>query len=204
MRMVLARNSFHIAIFSLACSVAFATSVQADVYSYIGENGTVHFSNAPTASHFNGRNHAEYLRKYRKQTDKREYELYIRESAKKYKLDPFLVKAVIEAESNFDCYAVSYRGAKGLMQLMPGTAGDMKVSNAFNARQNIEGGCRYLRRMLNMFNGNVILAVAAYNAGPTKVKKYKKVPPFSETRKYVKTVLSRYKQYKMQKVTLQW
>lgn len=203
MMMVLLRSSLHIAVMSLALSALSPIGAGAEVFSYIDENGTVHFSNAPTATHFNDRNQAEYLRKYKKETDKRVYELYIREAAKKYKLDPFLVKAVIEAESNFDCYAVSYRGAKGLMQLMPGTAGDMRVRNAFNARQNIDGGCRYLRRMLDMFEGNIVLAVAAYNAGPTRVKKYQKVPPYTETRNYVKTVLSRYKHYKMQKVTLQ-
>lgn len=201
--MGLLKSSLYIAVMSCTLSAGYVGLAEAEVFSYIDKNGTVHYSNAPTATHFNNRNHAKYLRKYRKQTDKREYELYIREAAKKYRLDPFLVKAVIEAESNFDCYAVSYRGAKGLMQLMPGTAGDMNVKNAFNARQNIEGGCRYLRRMLNMFDGNVILAVAAYNAGPTKVKKYQNVPPYSETRKYVKTVLARYKQYKMEKITIQ-
>ena len=196
--------SFKSFIYIVIISLVFAGLAQAEVYSYIDEKGMVHFSNAPSVSHFNNHNHVEYLRKYRKQTDKREYELYIRESAKKYKLDPHLVKAVIEAESNFDCYAVSCRGAKGLMQLMPGTAGDMKVNNTFNARQNIEGGCRYLRRMLDLFEGNITLAVAAYNAGPRKVKKYNKVPPFSETRKYVKTVLAHYTRYKMQKITVQW
>ncbi len=201
--MVLLRSSLHIAVISFALTALSSGSAGAEVFSYIDENGTVHFSNAPTAAHFTDRNQAEYLRKYKKETDKRVYELYIREAAKKYNLDPFLVKAVIEAESNFDCYAVSYRGAKGLMQLMPGTAGDMRVKNAFNARQNIDGGCRYLRRMLDMFDGNIILAVAAYNAGPTRVKKYQKVPPYTETRNYVKTVLVRYKQYKMQKITLQ-
>ncbi len=200
--MGLSRSSIYIAVMSLALSLFVAALAQAEVYSYIDEKGTVHFSNAPSATRFNSRNQVEYLRKYRKQTDKREYELYIRESSKKYELDPHLVRAVIEAESNFDCYAVSYRGARGLMQLMPGTAGDMQVNNAFNARQNIEGGCRYLRRMLNMFDGNITLAVAAYNAGPGKVKRYNKVPPYSETRHYVKMVLSRYKRYKMQKTSL--
>lgn len=198
--MIPANSSFYTPLLALAFFLSLGGRVQAEVYSYIDENGTVHFSNAPSGPKFNDRNHAQYLRKYRKQTDKREYELYIRESAKKYELDPHLVRAVIEAESNFDCYAVSSRGAKGLMQLMPGTAGDMQVGNAFNARQNIEGGCRYLRSMLNMFDGDITLAVAAYNAGPTKVKRYKKVPPYSETRNYVNTVLARYNQYKMQKI----
>ncbi len=197
--MTLLKGSLHIALFALTLSVLGPDQAQAEVYSYIDENGTVHFSNAPAAPKFNDRNHAKYLRKYRKQTDKREYELYIREASKKYELDPHLVRAVIEAESNFDCYAVSYRGAKGLMQLMPGTAGDMDVNNSFNARQNIEGGCRYLRRMLNMFDGNIALAVAAYNAGPTKVKRYNNIPPYKETRKYVKTVLSHYNRYRLEK-----
>ncbi len=187
--------SLNIGLF-LVLLVTTATPAAAEIYTFIDEKGTVHFSNAPNDPRFNDKNHVTYLRKYRKQADIREYDYFIRESADKYELDPHLVKAVVEAESNFDSYAVSHRGARGLMQLMPATAGDLAVKNSFNARQNIEGGCRYLRRMLDMFEGNVHLALAAYNAGPSNVKKYKSIPPFAETKNYVRSVLQKYHHYK--------
>jgi soluble lytic murein transglycosylase-like protein len=179
-----------------------ASPAAAEIYTFIDEKGTVHFSNAPKDPRFNGKNQVAYLRKYRKQADIREYDYFIRESADKYELDPHLVKAVVEAESNFDSYAVSHRGARGLMQLMPATAGDLEVKNSFNARQNIDGGCRYLRRMLDMFGGNISLALAAYNAGPTNVKKYKNIPPFAETKNYVRSVLKKYQSYKNTNLSL--
>lgn len=186
----------------LALFVITATPAAAEIYTFIDAKGTVHFSNAPNDARFNNKNQVAYLRKYRKQADIREYDYFIRESAEKYALDPHLVKAVVEAESNFDSYAVSHRGARGLMQLMPATAGDLQVKNSFNARQNIDGGCRYLRRMLDMFSGNVHLALAAYNAGPSNVKKYKSIPPFAETKNYVRSVLQKYRRYKNKKIYL--
>ncbi len=186
----------------MALLLVSVSPAEAEIYSFIDEKGTVHFSNVPYDARFNDRNHVAYLRKYRKQADIREYDYFIREAADKYELDPHLVKAVVEAESNFDSYAVSHRGARGLMQLMPATAGDMEVKNSFNARQNIEGGCRYLRRMLDMFGGNIQLALAAYNAGPSNVKKYKSVPPFAETKNYIQSVLRKYQSYKSKKIYL--
>jgi soluble lytic murein transglycosylase-like protein len=185
----------------LALLLCTAGSAAAEIYTFIDAKGTVHFSNAPNDPRFNDKNQVTYLRKYRKQADIREYDYFIRESAEKYELDPHLVKAVVDAESNFDSYAVSHRGARGLMQLMPATAGDLEVKNSFNARQNIDGGCRYLRRMLDMFEGNVHLALAAYNAGPSNVKKYNSIPPFVETKKYVRSVLHKYNTYKTNKIT---
>ncbi len=186
----------------LALLITTAAPASAEIYTFIDSKGTVHFSNAPHDPRFNDKNQVAYLRKYRKQADIREYDYFIREAADKYKLDPHLVKAVVEAESNFDSYAVSHRGARGLMQLMPATAGDLEVKNSFNARQNIEGGCRYLRRMLDMFDNNMHLALAAYNAGPATVKKYKSIPPFTETKNYVRSVLLRYQHYKTKKTYL--
>lgn len=183
----------------LALLVSTAVPAAAEIYTFIDDKGTVHFSNAPNDPRFNDKNQVTYLRKYRKQADIREYDYFIREAADRYDLDPHLVKAVVEAESNFDSYAVSHRGAKGLMQLMPATAGDLQVKNSFNARQNIEGGCRYLRHLLDMFEGNIKLALAAYNAGPSNVKKYKSIPPFAETRNYVRSVLRKYQSYKNKK-----
>jgi soluble lytic murein transglycosylase len=105
-------------------------------------------------------------------------------------MDESLVKAVIKAESDFDPDAVSRKGAQGLMQLMPDTARDMAVSNPFHPTQNMEGGIRYLRKLLDQFQGNLHLALAAYNAGENAVIKYNNsIPPFEETRTYVKRVL---------------
>ena len=110
--------------------------------------------------------------------------------ADKHKLDPALVEAVILCESNFKVDAVSPVGAEGLMQLMPATAKDLKVANSFDAEQNIGGGTLYLRRMLDMFDNREEFALAAYNAGPGTVQFYKGIPPYRETRGYVKKVLA--------------
>jgi len=123
------------------------------------------------------------------------YDREINRCAARYRLDPNLVRAVIRAESDFNRHAVSRRGAQGLMQLMPATARELRVADPFNARQNIDGGTRYLRTLLDMFDGNMTLALAAYNAGPTLVRKIRKVPSFPETVLYVKRVLSFYEDY---------
>lgn len=123
------------------------------------------------------------------------YNKQIDHYGKRYNIDPDLIKAIIKAESGFDRYAVSKAGARGLMQLMPGTARDMNVSDPFNPEQNIAGGVRYFRSLLKMFNGNVVLSLAAYNAGPTQVKKARGVPRITETRRYIKRVLQYYEQY---------
>jgi soluble lytic murein transglycosylase-like protein len=115
--------------------------------------------------------------------------------SKIYKIDPRLIRAVIDVESCFDPYAVSRVGAKGLMQLMPATAKELGVSEPFNARQNIRGGISYLRQMLNRFDDKIELALAAYNAGPNAVDKYNGIPPYRETQGYVKRIMEKYKAY---------
>jgi hypothetical protein len=125
-----------------------------------------------------------------------DYSHSVAEAAKIYRLEPALIRAIIHAESAFDEHARSKAGAMGLMQLMPATAADMGVSNAFNAQQNILGGSRYLAQMLKLFNGDIELACAAYNAGPTTVTQYRGIPPYPETQAYVKRVkilLQRYR-----------
>lgn len=114
----------------------------------------------------------------------------IHESARRHKLPVKLVTAIIKVESNFNPRAVSSEGARGLMQLMPTTAEQLGVRNSFDIAQNINGGCKYLREMLERFDGNLKLALAAYNAGPGAVEKYGKVPPYRETQDYVKKVLA--------------
>ncbi len=124
------------------------------------------------------------------------YDKLIKRTGYHYKIDPYLIKAVIRAESDFDRYAVSSMGAQGLMQLMPLTAKKLRVRNPFDPRTNIDGGTRYLKQMLELFNGDVRLALAAYNAGPTLVKKKNRIPRIPETVEYVQKVLLFYKMYK--------
>ncbi len=125
------------------------------------------------------------------------FDQHIKEASDRYGLDHCLVKALIEAESHFDHVAISPKGAMGLMQLMPATARDMGVTHPFNPRENIEGGTRYLKYLLKRFNNDVTLALAAYNAGPEVVKRHGGVPPYRETREYLKKVMGSYSYYKL-------
>jgi soluble lytic murein transglycosylase-like protein len=118
----------------------------------------------------------------------RAYDEFIREAATRYRVDATLIRSVMQTESAFDALAVSRAGAMGLMQLMPEVAVELGVEDPFDPRQNIMGGTKYLRRLLNMYNGNVPLALASYNAGATNVAQYGGVPPFPETQNYVKQI----------------
>ena len=122
-------------------------------------------------------------------TDRQIIAQNVQKAAAKYNLPPELINAVIRAESNFQARAVSSAGAQGLMQLMPATAKELGVENSFDIEQNIDGGAKYLRKMLDRFGGNVRKALAAYNAGPGTVIKYNGRVPYPETRQYVKRVL---------------
>jgi hypothetical protein len=126
------------------------------------------------------------------------YDGFIRGAAQRYQLPESLIRAVIHTESNFNANAVSRAGAMGLMQLMPKTASSLGVSRPFDPRQSIYGGCRYLRLLANRYSGDMVLVLAAYNAGAGNVEKYGGVPPFEETRAYVRSVLRRYYAYERQ------
>lgn len=121
-----------------------------------------------------------------------EIERIVAQAAAGYGVDPALIDAVIENESGYDAFATSSAGARGLMQLMPETAASLGVSDSFDAWQNVKGGTRYLRSLLDRF-GSIRLAVAAYNAGPNAVERYGRIPPYPQTRDYVQRVLSSYR-----------
>lgn len=177
--------------------LSLASPAFSDIYRYVDENGVVCYTDAPVGG-YPEKVKEEPREEFRPPEQKTSgttgnYSAYVRRAATKYRIEPELIHAVIKTESNGDSLAVSRKGAIGLMQLMPSTANDMNVTNPFDPEENIEGGTRYLRVLLEKFNGDLTLALAAYNAGPATVEKYGCVPPISETRDYVKRVFSRYK-----------
>jgi hypothetical protein len=124
------------------------------------------------------------------------FDLIIHDASRRHKVDSAIVRAIILAESRYNIYAISSKGARGLMQLMPVTAKELGVENSFNPVQNINAGVKYFKRLLNRFDGDVKLSLAAYNAGIGRVLKYNGVPPFKDTRKYVQKVLHYHRFYK--------
>ena len=127
-------------------------------------------------------------------TGDNEIDSYISDSCKKYSIDPLLIYSQMHQESSFKLKATSYKGARGLMQLMPATATRLGVKNIYDPKQNIEGGVKYMRMLLDMFGGDVVLALAGYNAGEGAVMKYgNQVPPYRETQEYVRRITDRYR-----------
>lgn len=120
------------------------------------------------------------------------YEQEIETISRQFRIEPELVRSIIRVESAFNPSAISVKGAQGLMQLMPGTAQDLRVTNPFDPRENIRGGVTYLRYLLDLFEGDLVLALAAYNAGENAVLRYQGVPPYPETMAYVEKVLALY------------
>jgi hypothetical protein len=182
--------------------------IQADIFRFQDEKGVVHFTNVPADSKFQ-----LFFKEYEKTKlpkgspktfSSRNFNLnslsqltpHIDEASQQYGIDPKLIQAVIHVESNFDPQALSPKGAQGLMQLMPQTARDLQVSDVFSPKENINGGTRYLRYLLDLFNQDITLALAAYNAGPEKVNLYRGIPPYQETRTYVQKVTQIYNQLK--------
>ena len=122
---------------------------------------------------------------------------HIRIASKKYRVDPALIEAIIQVESSFRADAISTSGASGLMQLMPATARDLEVNDRYDARQNIHGGVRYLSELMERFDNNLTLVIAAYNAGPGAVERHNGIPPKPETQRYVKKVMLAYHNFRM-------
>jgi len=163
---------------------SFSSSSQADIYKYVDEEGVIHLTNIPKSDHYK-KIISENV--FHRQAG---YDHIIQSASHKYGIEPSLIKALITVESNWDAAAVSKKGAIGLMQVMPETAADMQIINPYDPGQNIEAGTKYLRFLMDRFKGNLKLALAAYNAGPTTVEKSGGVPAIAETRKYVRKVLS--------------
>jgi soluble lytic murein transglycosylase-like protein len=193
----------YIAAFIIFVSVLFSTDpCTAGIYRYEDERGVVHFTNCPRDSKFK-----LYIKESKEDEegagalplryakDSNRYDQLISEFSEKYQVDFALIKAMIRAESGFNPFAVSRKGAKGLMQLMPETAQRVNVFDIHNPRENIEGGVRYLKHLLSLFDNDLRLSLAAYNAGENLVYAIRTIPPYRETVDYVRKVLSYYQSY---------
>ena len=181
---------FLISLFMFLPGVVFSTTI----YKFVDKNGVVHFSDIPPSNDAGVVRVITHLKTKKRKVSSYSIKMYKRlaeAAARRYSLDPELVKSVIEKESHWNPRAVSRRGAMGLMQLMPSTARALGVIDPFDPRENIDAGVRYLKSLIDRF-GDLKKALAAYNAGPTVVKRYGGVPPYFETRNYVKDILYRY------------
>ncbi|RZD15663.1 MAG: lytic transglycosylase [Candidatus Acididesulfobacter guangdongensis] len=182
----------------IVLQLIYLNNAEANIYMRRGKNGTVYFSNVPVSNGYK-----VFMRtasKYKNKSYKiLKYRKLIQKAAKRYGVNSRLISAVVRAESGYKKSAVSDKGAEGLMQLMPATQRMLNVSNPFNPAQNIFAGTKYLKSLLVKYNGNMSLALAAYNAGKNAVKQYGGIPPYSQTQNYVKEVVDYYNRYKKNK-----
>lgn len=206
----------HLSLF-VFCALAYTGTACADIYKYVDDRGVCHYTNVPTDKRYKLANLNPKLREPARQAGSGRvysnkprpmkltryrrgsmapysFDHHIQRAARVHRVDPMLIKAIIKTESNFNPRAVSSQGAQGLMQLMPGTARDLQVKDPFDAWQNIYGGTRYIRQMLDCYQGNIRLSLAAYNAGPGRVNKT--VPRIPETVAYVSKVMRLYRAYR--------
>ena len=186
-----------------AATLTLAGPSQADIYKTVGADGVISFTNSPNK----GKKGTLVMRTESARPPVRmpsdssparygRYDEHIRQASALYQIPEDLIRAVIQVESDFDPRAVPPANARGLMQLMPETAERMMVTDIFDPRQNIFGGVRYLRVLANLFNGDIELTVAGYNAGEGAVIRYGGIPPYPETQEYVKRVLANYRAYR--------
>ena len=192
-------------IFLMIVILGAASICLGDIYKYVDPEGVIHLTNVPTEHNVpyvlvmkEKRVIIRQRRDHRTQTkgEISGYDDLIAKTSEKYRVDSALVKAIIKAESNFNHRAVSPVGARGLMQLMPATAATLQVQDSFHPENNIDGGVRYLRYLMNLFNGNLPLVLAAYNSGENTVLRYNnRIPPYQETQTYVRRVLDYFSRY---------
>jgi soluble lytic murein transglycosylase-like protein len=178
--------------------ISIYTSCWAEIYKYEDEKGVIHFTNRPRDPQFKFYI-GDLTEKEKEILDtsaetaplflNNNYDTLISEVSEKYQVDSALIKAIIRAESGFNPMAVSHKGARGLMQLMPETASRVNVLNPFNPQENIEGGVRYFKYLLSLFHNDLRLSLAAYNAGENVVSKLGTIPPYRETIDYIRKVL---------------
>lgn len=198
-----------ISLISLLIGIGFPITGYADIYAYTEENGVINFSNIPSEEPYK-----LYMRtpdvaadpssivnssksKHAHTVKRKRFELYVQEAAQTFQVEAALLHAIITAESNYNAGALSRKGAIGLMQLMPGTAKQYGVSDPYDPNQNIQGGAQYLKYLLGLFNNDLQLVLAAYNAGENAVRRYgNRLPPYQETIRYVPKVLSYYQKYR--------
>lgn len=191
------KNWFKLTLRLLVIGVTFfvISAAHADIYVYVDRNGVFHFTNTPTSSKY--KVYMSEKAKYRKALyNIKSYDDVISEAAQRTGISSSLLKAVIHVESYFNPKAVSKKGALGLMQIMPQNLESLNISDPFDPWENIMGGAHYFKDMLERFSGQVDLALAAYNAGPTAVEKYKDIPPYPETQRYVKKVMRAFRIYR--------
>jgi soluble lytic murein transglycosylase-like protein len=178
---------------TIALGLLFPSLSSAEIYKYVDEDGVVHLANVPTSKY--NLVLKEGWVGFQLGANFEQYDPVIWKAAETYGVDCALVKAVIKAESNFNPTAISRAGAKGLMQLMPRTANALGVTNSFHPEDNIEAGVYHLRYLLDLFKGDLRLALAAYNAGEKAVFRYNGIPPYQETRTYIQRVLRYFQNY---------
>jgi soluble lytic murein transglycosylase-like protein len=185
------------------CLLFLTAPSEAGIYRYEDANGVIHFTNCPRDSKFRlyikeGKEDGEggNLLPIGYAKDSNRFDHLISEFSGKYQVDFALIKAMIRAESGFNPNAVSKKGAKGLMQLMPGTALRMNVVDVYNPKENIDGGVRYIKYLLSLFNNDLRLSLAAYNAGENLVSELRTIPPYRETVDYIRRVQSYYQSYR--------
>ena len=178
-----------------SCNFFGINSGVADIYKYIDSNGVLHFTNVPTSS-----NYRIYIKERPAMavqvSSAGKYEPIINAASKRHGVSAHLLKAIIKVESDYNPRAVSSKGAKGLMQIMPETRKALKIANVFDPWENIMGGARYFKQLFNRYEGKLPLALAAYNAGPSAVDRFGNIPPFRETEDYVEKVIRYYYLFK--------
>jgi len=167
----------------------------ADIYMYRDADGVMHFTNTPSSPEYR-----LYIRtrkpRFYTPANINKYDRIIKEAARRHGVDFSLLKAIIQAESSFNPQAVSQKGARGLMQIMPQNYPALNIKDPFDPQQNIMGGTRYFRTLFDRYNGKLALSLSAYNAGPTVVDRYQRIPPIPETERYVEKVMRYYRHYK--------